>query len=89
LATLKSHRSASKITDIDYEQKIAEKIMKNYHRRSKPQGVIEVKFSMHLNQIVTLIEKEQNIVLNVFIDHEWVDNRLTWDPKVCKLKILF
>ena len=80
---IQTHQTTSSKSDhVDYDQKIAEKILKNYHRRSKPPGTIEVKFAMHLNQIVNLIEKEQNIVLNVFIDHEWVDSRLAWDPKV-------
>ena len=35
---------------------------------------------MHLNQIIQLIEKEQNVLLNVFIDHEWIDQRLSWNP---------
>ena len=87
LASFKSYQSVGQAVEVDYEQKIAEKLMKNYHRRNKPPGVIEVKFSMHLNQIVALLEKEQNIVLNVFIDHEWVDSRLAWNPKVISLKI--
>jgi len=67
------------VSSSDYEQKIIEKIFKNYNRRLKPSGVVEVKFAVHLNQIINLIEKEQNIILNVFIDHEWIDTRLKWN----------
>ena len=35
---------------------------------------------MYLNRIITIIEKEQILVVNVFLDHEWVDSRLKWNP---------
>ena len=40
-----------------------------------------IKFALNLNQIVTFMEKEQVLVLNVFLDHEWKDERLKWDPE--------
>ena len=40
------------VSSSDNEQKIIEKIFKNYNRRLKPSGVVEVKFAVHLNQII-------------------------------------
>lgn len=68
------------IAAVDLEQALIDKLFKNYNKKLRPAGTVEVKFSLNLNQIINLIEKDQIIVLNVFIDHEWIDNRLKWDP---------
>ena len=60
------------------EQKLIEKLLKNYNKKFRPPGTIEVKFAVNLNQIVNLLEKDQIIVLNAFVDHEWQDQRLVW-----------
>lgn len=62
------------------EQRLIEKLLKNYNKKFRPPGTIEVKFAVNLNQIVNLIEKDQIIVINAFVDHEWRDQRLVWDP---------
>ena len=62
------------------EQLINNKIFNNYNRRLKPSGTVQVKFSLQLNQIVNVIEKDQIVLLSVFMDHEWIDDRLKWDP---------
>lgn len=64
----------------DMEQNLLNALFKNYNKKLKPLGTVEVKFALNLNQIVNLIEKDQIIVLNVFLDHEWTDNRLRWNP---------
>ncbi len=64
----------------EMEQELLNKLFKNYNKKLKPSGTVEVKFAVNLNQIVNLIEKDQIIVLNVFLDHEWTDNRLKWNP---------
>jgi hypothetical protein len=63
---------------VDMEQALIDKLFKNYNKKLRPAGTVEVKFALNLNQIINLIEKDQIIVLNVFIDHEWTDNRLKW-----------
>lgn len=68
------------VDSVEMEQKILDKIFMNYNRKIRPAATVEIKFSMHLNQIIQLIEKEQNVLLNVFIDHEWIDQRLSWNP---------
>lgn len=68
------------IAAVDVEQALIDKLFKNYNKKLRPAGTVEVKFSLNLNQIINLIEKDQIIILNVFIDHEWIDNRLKWDP---------
>jgi hypothetical protein len=63
------------------EKSLIEKLLTNYDKNSRPSDTIEVRFSMYLNQIVNLIERDQSLVINVFLDHEWNDSRLTWEPK--------
>ena len=63
------------------EQKLIEKLFKNYNKKVRPPGTVQIKFALNLNQIVNLIEKEQIIVLNAFVDHEWTDERLSSNPE--------
>lgn len=60
------------------EQLLIERLFKNYNRKLRPPGTVQVKFALNLNQIVNLNQKDQIIVLNAFIDHEWIDPRLSW-----------
>jgi hypothetical protein len=63
------------------EQILIEKLLRNYNYKARPPAKpIEIKFALNLNQIINLLEKDQIIVINAFIDHEWIDNRLKWDP---------
>ena len=64
----------------EMEQKLLNKLFKNYNKKLKPSGTVEIKFALNLNQIINLVEKDQIVILNVFLDHEWIDNRLRWDP---------
>ena len=64
----------------DIEQTLLNKLFKNYNKKMKPSGTVEIKFALNLNQIINLVEKDQIIILNVFLDHEWIDNRLSWNP---------
>ena len=65
---------------VDSERDLLDKLFKNYDKKLKPSNSVEIKFSLNLNQIIFLIEQEQIIVLNVYIDHEWIDERLKWNP---------
>ena len=65
---------------VDAEENLTKMLFKNYNNHLRPSDTVEIKFSLYLNQIITLIEQEQIIVLNVFLDHEWIDRRLKWNP---------
>ena len=67
-------------TKFESEKYLKDTLLKNYDKQLKPQDVTEIKFALNLNQIITLIETQQIIVLNAFLDHEWLDQRLKWDP---------
>jgi hypothetical protein len=65
---------------VDIEDALLSKLFKNYTKTMRPSSTVKVKFALQLNQIVNVIEKDQIVELNTFIDHEWIDERLKWDP---------
>ena len=67
-------------TFVESEKELTKKLLKGYDKTLRPGDTVKLKFSMHLNRIITIIEKEQILVVNVFLDHEWVDSRLKWNP---------
>lgn len=66
---------------VDAEKTLIQKLLSNYDKRSRPSDTVQVKFSLYLNQIITIIEREQILVINAFLDHEWLDERLKWEPR--------
>ena len=58
---------------VESEARLLKNLFNNYNRKVRPTDTVEIKFSLYLNQIITLMEQEQIIVLNVFLDHEWID----------------
>ena len=68
------------------EQLLIEKLLKNYNKQLRPPGGIQVKFALNLYHIIRLIEKDQIMVINAFIDHEWTDKRLVWSKRVYNFK---
>jgi hypothetical protein len=63
---------------VESEARLLKSIFNNYNKKLRPADTVEIKFSLYLNQIITLIEQEQIIVLNVFLDHEWIDGRILY-----------
>ena len=51
---------------VDKEQILIDKLLKNYNKKLRPSGTVQVKFALNLNQIIKLIEKDQIFMLNVF-----------------------
>jgi hypothetical protein len=62
------------------EKRLIQDLFENYDKSNKPSDTVDIKFSLNLNQIITLIEQDQILVLNVFLDHQWIDPRLKWNP---------
>ncbi len=60
---------------VDSETRLVKNKFENYKKSVRPSDTVEIKFSLYLNQIITLIEQEQLIVLSVYLDHEWVDRK--------------
>lgn len=75
ISAVKYALNQGKVND---EQQLIDNLLKDYNKKLRPSGTVQIKFALNLNQIIKLVEKDQIFMLNVFIDHEWIDNRLTW-----------
>ena len=62
------------------KRKLIEKLLSSYDKTRKPAGQVNIKFALNLNQINRVKAKDQIFELNTFVDHEWIDPRLRWDP---------
>ncbi len=67
--SLKCTNCFSDLSSAEKEQALINKLLKNYSKKQKPMGTVQVKFSLNLNQIVSVKAKDQVFILNVFLDH--------------------
>ncbi|UJR26885.1 hypothetical protein I4U23_008195 [Adineta vaga] len=51
-----------------------------YLKRVRPTNKVIVDIRFIFNQIISMVEKEQIIVTNCFVDQKWTDPRLVWNP---------
>ena len=54
-------------------------LLQNYNKKLRPSDTVDIKLALNLNYIVDVIQREQILVLNVYLDQEWVDHRLKWN----------
>lgn len=72
--------SSQKISpDIELDTLI-NNLFTGYKKKVKPVGVVNIKFSLIIEQIVEMVAKDELMVLNAWINQEWVDSRLRWNP---------
>jgi hypothetical protein len=62
----------------EYEKKLIDKLTTNYNLLLRPNGTVQVQLAVNLIQIIEILEKDQIMVLNAFIDQKWNDKRLAW-----------
>jgi hypothetical protein len=68
-------------TQSQFEQKLLDKLLRNYNNKLRPSGLsgtVQVQLALNLMQIIDIIEKDQIMVINAFVDHKWTDSRLSW-----------
>ncbi|CAF3211444.1 unnamed protein product [Rotaria sp. Silwood2] len=53
---------------------------KDYLKNVRPSQTVMVDIRFVFNQIISMVEKEQIIVTNCFVDQKWTDHRLVWNP---------
>ncbi|XP_064618674.1 neuronal acetylcholine receptor subunit alpha-10-like isoform X2 [Lineus longissimus] len=66
------------------EQKLLQKLMRGYDKSVRPvynaSTPVVVRLGITLTQIFDVDERNQVLVLNVWLDQEWVDEKLRWNP---------
>ncbi|NXC47442.1 ACHG protein, partial [Penelope pileata] len=67
------------------EEKLLQDLMTNYNRHLRPalrgDQVIDVTLKLTLTNLISLNEREETLTTNVWIEMQWSDYRLRWDPK--------
>uniref|UniRef100_A0A914DII9 Uncharacterized protein n=1 Tax=Acrobeloides nanus TaxID=290746 RepID=A0A914DII9_9BILA len=67
------------------EQKLLYHLLRQYEKAVRPvrnaSSTITVKLGMTLTNLFDLDEKKQVLTINVWLDQEWKDELLRWDPK--------
>jgi hypothetical protein len=68
----------TKLSYYEYEQNLLNKLLVDYNPQLRPNHTVQIKLALNLIQIIDIIEKDQIMILNTFLDHTWTDARLTW-----------
>ncbi|NXL86102.1 ACHG protein, partial [Alectura lathami] len=67
------------------EEKLLQDLMTNYNRHLRPalrgDQVIDVSLKLTLTNLISLNEREETLTTNVWIEMQWSDYRLQWDPE--------
>ncbi|XP_060068850.1 acetylcholine receptor subunit alpha-1-A-like [Ylistrum balloti] len=67
------------------EQRLLETVLYDYNQASRPvfnaAKTVVVKFGITLTQISDMDEVNQVLTTNVWLEQEWTDERLKWDPR--------
>nr|ALR88676.1 acetylcholine receptor neuronal subunit alpha 2-like 213 [Saccoglossus kowalevskii] len=76
--------TSSDIPAYDIFTRLRKDLFENYDRYSRPainaDDSIRIDFGLSLNQLVDVDEKNQMITTRVWLNQEWRDIRLTWNP---------
>ncbi|XP_049622124.1 acetylcholine receptor subunit beta [Suncus etruscus] len=73
------------ISDLEAESQLRDKLFSGYDPSVRPaQKVgdrVEVSIGLSLAQLISLNEKDEEMSTKVYLDLEWTDYRLSWDPE--------
>ncbi|XP_021368660.1 neuronal acetylcholine receptor subunit alpha-10-like [Mizuhopecten yessoensis] len=66
------------------EQRLLTKLMASYNKQTRPvfnaSHPVKVKVGLTVTQIFDVDEKNQVVTVNVWLDQEWHDEKLSWNP---------
>ncbi|NWZ78593.1 ACHG protein, partial [Poecile atricapillus] len=66
------------------EEKLLQDLMSNYNQQLRPargDEIIDVSLKLTLTNLISLNEREETLTTNVWIEMQWSDYRLSWDPE--------
>uniref|UniRef100_A0A8C5J6L6 Cholinergic receptor nicotinic gamma subunit n=1 Tax=Junco hyemalis TaxID=40217 RepID=A0A8C5J6L6_JUNHY len=66
------------------EEKLFQDLMSNYNPQLRPargDEIIDVSLKLTLTNLISLNEREETLTTNVWIEMQWSDYRLSWDPE--------
>uniref|UniRef100_A0A7N4UXA4 Cholinergic receptor nicotinic gamma subunit n=1 Tax=Sarcophilus harrisii TaxID=9305 RepID=A0A7N4UXA4_SARHA len=73
------------VQGLNQEEKLLNDLMRNYNPNLRPaemdSDVINVSLKLTLTNLISLNEREEALTTNVWIEMQWCDYRLRWDPR--------
>lgn len=65
-------------------KRLYDDLLSHYNRLIRPVSnnseVVTVRLGLHLSQLIDLDLKNQILTTNVWVEHDWMDSKLNWDP---------
>ena len=80
LIALNSYLKKRNVKGNDNNDALFNALFSKYQKKIKPSGVVSIKFSLVIEQIVEMVAKDELLVLDAWINQEWMDSRLSWNP---------
>ncbi|XP_020861481.1 acetylcholine receptor subunit gamma [Phascolarctos cinereus] len=72
------------VQSLNQEEKLLNDLMRNYNPNLRPaemdSDIINVSLKLTLTNLISLNEREEALTTNVWIEMQWCDYRLRWDP---------
>ncbi|KAF7495965.1 Neuronal acetylcholine receptor subunit alpha-7 [Sarcoptes scabiei] len=72
------------VTSGPHERRLLNDLLSNYNVLERPVAneseILIVYFSLTLQQLIDVDEKNQNLVTNMWLRFEWIDSNLRWSP---------
>ncbi|KAM3929969.1 acetylcholine receptor subunit gamma [Leptodactylus fuscus] len=72
------------VLGLSEEERLLSNLMKNYNKELRPakQGgdIISVSLKLTLTNLISLNEKKEALTTNVWVEMQWTDYRLNWNP---------
>uniref|UniRef100_F7DHW1 Cholinergic receptor nicotinic gamma subunit n=1 Tax=Monodelphis domestica TaxID=13616 RepID=F7DHW1_MONDO len=73
------------VQGLNQEEKLLNDLMRNYNPNLRPaevdSDIINVTLKLTLTNLISLNEREEALTTNVWIEMQWCDYRLRWDPR--------
>ncbi|KAG8445043.1 hypothetical protein GDO86_009981 [Hymenochirus boettgeri] len=70
---------------LNEEEKLLNDLMENYNKNLRPAekdgDIVSVSIKLTLTNLISLNEKEEALTTNVWVEMQWRDYRLSWDPE--------
>jgi hypothetical protein len=64
--------------DHEVEYELINELLNNYKKDKRPDVTVQIRIAINSFQILDILEKDQIMVINCFIDQKWFDKRLKW-----------
>ncbi|XP_046457956.1 acetylcholine receptor subunit alpha-L1-like isoform X1 [Daphnia pulex] len=65
-------------------KRLYDDLLSHYNRLIRPVSnnseVVTVRLGLHLSQLIDLDLKNQILTTNVWVEHDWMDSKLNWEP---------